>query len=612
MKSLIRNIGAWCVFCYDLGVALVSWVIVHTLILERLHVFLLEQFIFIIIAFTLSIKVFRTYASLWKSVSVDDLKRSVYAVILGASLFFAFEFIANRLIYVARSEIIFYPALTLLLMLSGRFFYRQYLLNIRKSTGKKLAIIGAGAGANLFLRENEISQSYQVVIIFDDNSALHGKLLRNKSIAGPIRLLKKPGFLNKYAIDEFLIAIPSLNTKDLQRIYTEVSQLHLPVKVMPSLLDLTHGAKVTDLREVSIEELLGRDQVFIHSAQLQQIYNNKVVLVTGGAGSIGAEIIRQLLAKSTPRHIIVLDHSEFNLYEIERELSPKKYTTQLRFILGSVLDRALLETCFAQHIDIVFHSAAYKHVPLLETQPKIAIENNIIGTQNLVDLSAKYNIERFLLVSSDKAVNPTNVMGATKRIAELYVNSQQNTKISDTETIKKTNKTKFMVTRFGNVLGSTGSVIPLFKEQLKNGGPITVTDKAIERYFMTIQEASLLVALSGAIGQDGETFVLEMGKPVKIIQLAEQLITLSGKRPYVDIAIEFTGLRPGEKMYEELFYSKENLKSSGYQKLMTSSSACLTSIEISNILTEIKQHPTKEKLLEIVGKYKECGSRNLD
>lgn len=607
MKSLIRNLGAWCVFCYDLGVAIVAWVIVHTLILERLHVFLLEQFIFITIAFAISIKAFRTYASLWKSISVDDLKRSVYAVILGTSLFFALEFIANRLIYVARSEIIFYPALTLLLMLSGRFFYRQYLLNIRKNHGKKLAIIGAGAGANLFLRENETSQAYQVVAIFDDDPSLHGKLLRNKSIVGPIRFLKKPDFLNKYAIDEFLIAIPSLNTKTLQKIYTEVSQLHLPIKVMPSLLDLTHGAKVTDLREVRIEELLGRDQVFIHSAKLQQVYNNKVILVTGGAGSIGAEIIRQLLAKSTPRQIIVLDHSEFNLYEIERELSAKQYTTELHFALGSVLDMPLLDTLFTNGIDIVFHSAAYKHVPLLESQPEIAIQNNIIGTQNVVDLSAKYNIERFLLVSTDKAVNPTNVMGATKRIAELYVNSKKGKKSTLTNA-EIASTTEFMVTRFGNVLGSAGSVIPLFKQQLKHGGPITVTDQAIERYFMTIQEASLLVALSGAIGENTQTFVLEMGKPVKIVQLAEQLITLSGKRPYIDIPLEFTGLRPGEKMYEELFYTKENLKQSGYDKLMSAHSATLPYTEIEHILEEIKQYPTKEKLLEIVGKYNEYSS----
>jgi len=377
----------------------------------------------------------------------------------------------------------------------------------------------------LFLRENDaLNRPYNVLGIFDDNKALHGKLLRNNKIIGPIDFLGKRDFLAKYPANEVLIAIPSLDKIKLQKMYQKASKLGLPVKILPSLMELTHGYKLTDLQEIKIEDLLGRDQVIINSNELDKAYLDKTILVTGGAGSIGSEICRQLLKKSSPKTLIILDHSEYNLYLIEKELSTYPYQAGLRLVLASVTDtKALTQLFEANKIDVVFHAAAYKHVPLLESQPEIAIQNNILGTKQVVDLSLQYKVERFLLVSTDKAVNPTNIMGATKRVAELYVSAQ---------TCKHT---KFMVTRFGNVLGSAGSVVPLFKKQLKKGGPITVTHKDIEPYFMTISEASLLVILSCAIGAGGETFVLEMGKAVKIVELAEQIIKLSGKKPYEDI-----------------------------------------------------------------------------
>ncbi|WP_116963018.1 polysaccharide biosynthesis protein [Fastidiosibacter lacustris] len=594
--SLIKNKSAWIVFAYDVGSALFAWTIVHALIWGKVSGFSVRQFLFVAIAFTISTKIFRTYASLWKTVSAEDLKRNIYSVLFGSIILLGLEFIANRMAYVARSEAVFYPALTLLITLAGRFFYRQYLLGLRKRNAKKMIIIGGGDGASLFLRENDaLNRPYNILGIFDDNKALHGKLLRNNMIVGPIDFLAKENFLYKYPADEVLIAIPSLDKIKLQEIYQKVAKLGLPIKILPSLMELTHGAKFTDLKEIKIEDLLGRDQVIINYEKLAKAYLEKTVLVTGGAGSIGSEICRQLLTNSPPKVLIILDHSEYNLYLIERELSLISRQTKLKFSLTSVMDQCGLSHLFQSNkIDIIFHAAAYKHVPLLEDQPKIAIQNNIIGTKNMVDLSLKHKVERFLLVSTDKAVNPTNVMGATKRIAELYVNAQKN------------EHTKFMVTRFGNVLGSAGSVVPLFKEQLKKGGPITVTHKDIERYFMTIPEASLLVVLSCAIGTGGETFVLEMGQPVKIVELAEQMIKLSGKKPYVDIDIQFTGLRPGEKMYEELFYTKEELKSSGFDKLLIGRSIHLEREKINGILKTLCTDESKEGLLKVIESLNSC------
>ncbi|MCF6806981.1 polysaccharide biosynthesis protein [Thiotrichales bacterium 19S9-12] len=588
-KSLLKNKGAWLVLAYDLSMALLSWVIVHGLTFSSLRQFSATQFLYILIAFSISIKLYRTYASLWKTVSSDDLKRNIYAVILGSILFFVFEFFSNRLVSIARTEVLFYPVFTLMMMLSGRFIYRQYLFKRKVKDAKKLIIIGAGKGAALFLRENEsLSSPYQVLAIFDDKPSLHGKIIRGASVIGPTDLLFEKKLLEKFPADEVLIAIPSISSKELRQINRKCLTLSLPIKILPSLMDLARGDRVTDIRNIELEDLLGREPVSIESDKLKLAYDNKTVLVTGGAGSIGSEIIRQLLKESKPKAIIVLDHDEYSLYKLEQELLANQTKSKVLFILANILDQQYIEQIFSNnHIDIVFHAAAYKHVPMLEEQVEIAVKNNVIGTKTIADLSSKYNIERFLLVSTDKAVNPTNVMGATKRVAELYVSSLRS-------------KTKYVVTRFGNVLGSAGSVIPLFKEQLEKGGPITVTHQDIERYFMMIPEASLLVILSCAIASGGETYVLEMGKPVKIVKLAEQLISLAGKKPYEDIEIIFTGLRKGEKMYEELFYSKEKLNASGYDKLLIGSSTKISEAEIKKLFSKIQIARNNKEILSFI------------
>ncbi|MCF6768096.1 polysaccharide biosynthesis protein [Thiotrichales bacterium 19S11-10] len=591
-KSLLKNKGAWLVFSYDLFMALLSWVIVHGLTFSSIRQFSYTQFLYIIVAFSISIKLYRTYASLWKTVSSDDLKRNIYAVILGSILFFVLEFFSNRLVSIARTEVLFYPVFTLMMMLSGRFIYRQYLFKRKVKDAKKLIIIGAGKGAALFLRENEsLSSPYQVLAIFDDKPSLHGKIIRGASVIGPTDLLFEKKLLEKFPADEILIAIPSISSEELRQINRKCLTLSLPIKILPSLMDLARGDRVTDIRNIELEDLLGREPVSIESDKLKAVYDHKTILVTGGAGSIGSEIVRQLLQESKPKMIIVIDHDEYSLYKLEQELSANQIQAKLLFILANILDQPYIERVFIDNqINIVFHVAAYKHVPMLEEQVEMAIKNNVIGTKIIADLASKYNIERFLLVSTDKAVNPKNVMGATKRIAELYVSSLKS-------------KTKYVITRFGNVLGSAGSVIPLFKEQLEKGGPITVTHQDIERYFMMIPEASLLVILSCAVASGGETYVLEMGKPVKIVKLAEQLISLAGKKPYEDIEIIFTGLRKGEKMYEELFYSKEELNVSGYDKLLIGNSTKLSEVEITNLISELEQLKDKKGIFDFIEKY---------
>ena len=341
----------------------------------------------------------------------------------------------------------------------------------------------------------------------------------------------------------------------MQSIIRKCDKIDCALRILPSIQDTISGkVTVNELREVLIEDLLGRDKVKLDWASIHDGIDKKCVLVTGGGGSIGAELCKQLI-KLAPDKLIVLDHSEYNLYRIEQSLSESKISTE--FILGNICDLEMVKGIISKFKpNVIFHAAAYKHVPILQRQPYQAIRNNILGTKNMVDLAGKYNCERFVLISTDKAVNPANILGASKRIAEMY-----------TEIQNRKYGTKYMTVRFGNVLDSEGSVVPLFREQIKSGGPVTVTHREITRYFMTIPEACQLIMQASAMGNGGEIFVLDMGEPVKIRFLAEQMIRLSGLMPDVDIDIKFTGLRPGEKMYEELFYDSENRVHTSHKKI---------------------------------------------
>jgi len=363
--------------------------------------------------------------------------------------------------------------------------------------------------------------------------------------------------VKKYSIDMIVIAIPSAKAEDMRRIVQYCQDSDVPFQTLPGLADLTDGrVTVQSLREVALEDLLGREQVQLDWKGIKEDIVNKSILVTGGGGSIGSELCRQI-ANLDPLKLVIIDNSEFNLYSVELELRESFPDLKLEVYLVDVTDKRMVARVFDScKPEIVFHAAAYKHVPLLEKQVDVAVKNNVLGTNIMAQTAIKNGTEKFILISSDKAVNPTNVMGATKRAAEIVCQNLSNQA-----------QTKFITVRFGNVLGSVGSVVPLFKKQLEKGGPITVTHPNITRYFMTIPEAVSLILQAHSLGEGGELFVLDMGKQIKVQELAEQMIRLAGKEPGVDINIEHVGLRPGEKLYEELFYEHEKQQATAHKKI---------------------------------------------
>lgn len=409
----------------------------------------------------------------------------------------------------------------------------------------RVILIGAGKGGELFLRETRkrTGDAYQIEAVLDDNPELWSKKLFGVKVHGPLKDLSK--LIGAGDIDMVVIAIPSLNREKLIEITKTAEELNLQIKILPSFDKMLMGEQISP-ENISMEDLLGRDSITLETQEVLSFIQNKTILITGAGGSIGSEICRQLIALK-PKAIILIDHSEYNLYKISWTLEHTYQYTNFTPILANVTDRKIMETIFENHHpEIVFHAAAYKHVPLLEAQIFQAVQNNFLGTKMVAELASQYRCEKFILISTDKAVNPTNIMGSTKRMAEIFC-----------QNLNEHSPTNYVTVRFGNVLDSAGSVVPLFKKQLQQGGPLTVTHPDITRFFMSIPEASQLVLQAAAMGKGGEIFVLDMGDPVKISHLAERLITLSGQRPYKDIDIVFTGLRAGEKLYEELFYQNE-------------------------------------------------------
>ncbi len=428
-------------------------------------------------------------------------------------------------------------------------FAEHYLKNETIKT--RVIVIGAGDAGTSLIKEMLASDkiSYRPVCILDDNEDKTGKSISSVKIVGTTDEVKK--FVTKYNADEIFIAIPSATNKRKSEIVNKCKDCGVPVKILPGIYQLASGeVTVAKLRKVDVQDLLGREQVKINLEEVIGYIENKVVFVSGGGGSIGSELCRQIAHKN-PKRLIIFDIYENNAYEIEQELKRKYPDLNLLTLIGSIRDKKKVEDVFDKYRpQIVFHAAAHKHVPLMETSPNEAVKNNVFGTLNLAKTADKYKVETFVQISTDKAVNPTNIMGATKRICEMII-----------QTVAKHSKnTKFVADRFSNVLGSNGSVIPLFKKQIAEGGPVTVTHKDIIRYFMTIPEAVSLVLQAGAYAKGGEIFVLDMGDPVRIYDLAYNLIKLSGYQPNVDIDIVCTGLRPGEKLYEERLMEEEGLK----------------------------------------------------
>lgn len=432
-----------------------------------------------------------------------------------------------------------------------------HIKNHKKSPVKRLMIIGGGEAGSVIVKElkqSAYSEGRAVAIIDDDKTKL-GMKLHGVPIVGDSRDIVRVA--KEMKIDEIIIAIPSAPKKEINEIYSECSKTDCKVRILPSIYRLIDGSvSIKMVRDVKIEDLLGRESVKVNLEEIASYLKDKVALVTGGGGSIGSELCRQI-ANFLPKQLVILDFYENSLYDIQNELKFKHPELNLKCVIGNIREKSRLENVFAEYRpDVVFHAAAHKHVPLMEDNPVEAIKNNVFGTLNMVECADKYNTSRFILISTDKAVNPTSVMGATKRIAEMII-----------QAAAKSSKTKFAAVRFGNVLGSNGSVIPLFKKQIEQGGPVTVTHPEMTRYFMTIPEAVQLVIQAGAMAEGGEIFVLDMGEPVNIYELARNLIKLSGYKPDEDIKIVFTGLRPGEKMHEELFMKEEILTATKHDKI---------------------------------------------
>jgi FlaA1/EpsC-like NDP-sugar epimerase len=512
---------------------------------------------------------FGLYRGIWRFASIPDLVRIIKAVTAGVLVAATASFILTRLQNVPRSVFILDGILLVLLLGGPRFIYRlikdhnlyQWIQDRNLSANaerKNALIVGAGKAGEALARDllRDSSGSYLPVAFVDDDRAKIWKEIHGIAVAGSCYEI--PQIVTRHEIDLIIIALPSATSRQIRRIVEICETTELPFRILPQMQDLVSGkASLKDLRDVRIEDLLGREPVKLDWRAITEATRGKTVLVTGGGGSIGAELCRQL-ARLRPSQLIILDRSEFNLYSIDIELRQSMPDLPLTSLLVDVNDAMQMEKILRVYSpSVIYHAAAYKHVPILEDQARAAVVNNVLGTRVVAELADKSGCESFVMVSTDKAVNPANVMGASKRVAEMYCQGM-NTR----------SKTRFITVRFGNVLGSSGSVIPLFQQQIAHGGPVTVTHPEISRYFMTIPEACQLILQAGVIGRGGEIFVLDMGEPVKISYLAEQLIRLSGKTPGEDVEIVYTGLRPGEKLYEELFHDAEKLAETSHPKIL--------------------------------------------
>ena len=496
---------------------------------------------------------FRLYHSLWQYASIAEVYRIAEACIIVEVVHFLSNKIAGNML---PRSCYFNAAIYLIIAIcASRFMYRMIRTVLNKyrniKTSNNVLIIGAGEATNVIMREIQNSSylaNSNIACIIDDDRRKVGKYIRGVKVIGTRDKIKEAAKL--YDIDEIIFAIPSASNEVKRDILNICKETDCTLKILPGVYQMVDGEiNVNSIRNVDVLDLLGRDPIEVDIESIMGYVKDKVIMVTGGGGSIGSELCRQLVSHK-PKQLIIFDIYENNAYDIQQELKINYPDANVVTLIGSIRNVSRLESVFAQYKpDIVYHAAAHKHVPLMEVSPDEAVKNNVVGTWNVARMADKYGVKKFVMISTDKAVNPTNVMGATKRICEMIV-----------QTYNEISKTDFVAVRFGNVLGSNGSVIPLFKRQIEAGGPVTVTDPNIIRYFMTIPEAVSLVLQAGAYAKGGEIFILDMGEPVKIDDLAKNLIRLSGYTLGVNMEIKYTGLRPGEKLYEELLMKEEGLQ----------------------------------------------------
>jgi len=526
----------------------------------------------------------------WRFVSLPDLSKIVKAVVFGTACIAFTAFVVTRLNLVPRSIFIFYALLLAAGMGGTRLAYRLYKdRHFSSRSGRKVVIIGAGSAGEQLVRDlrRNFPKKYNVIAFLDDDDAKIGRQIHGVPVVASVDVIED--VVDRWGVDLALLAAPSAKDDEMQRIVNLCEKTEIEYRTLPGVHELLSGkVSLTDLREVRIEDLLGREPVDLDWHRIKSNLQNKTVLVSGAGGSIGSELCRQLAAIN-PAHIVLFEQSEFNLYSIESELDEAFPDVKVTPILGDIVDKVAVENAFRLFKpQVIFHAAAYKHVPLLEGQTREAIKNNVIGTRTIADTALEYNCETFVLISTDKAVNPSSLMGACKRAAEIYC-----------QMLARQSDSKFITVRFGNVLGSAGSVVPRFQKQIRRGGPVTVTHPDMTRYFMTITEATQLILEASVVGSDGRIYVLDMGQPVKIVDLAEQLIRLSGKELGRDINIEFTGLRKGEKLYEELFHCDEDITDTKHDKLLLAKTRDVNSDKVQIVYQQFTEAVIEDNCIEL-------------
>lgn len=568
----------------------------------------------ILLSYIIPLALFKMYKSLWSNASIDEFVKGLIGCIIGCVINFIYNNIGNRNL---PNSIVILSAILIYVMVVGiRLSYRIYRRIIVygkldvKNAKKRVLVVGAGSCGHMVISEmykNKKEVNMVPVGVIDDDKNKIGTFLLGVKVVGNRNDI--PRVVEEYNIDTIIIAISKTSPKKKKEIIEICQQTDVEIKIIPGVYEIMGGKlSLTQMRDVDIKDLLGRDEVKLDKDGVSSYLNDKVVLVTGGGGSIGSELCRQI-ANFKPKKLLILDIYENNAYDIQNELKRNMPEIDQFTIIASVRDKRRLRKVFKEFKpDVVFHAAAHKHVPLMEDNSEEAIKNNVLGTLNVAECADEFNSEKFVLISTDKAVNPTNIMGATKRMCEMIV-----------QAMNKKSRTDYVAVRFGNVLGSNGSVIPLFKKQIKNGGPVTLTHKEIIRYFMLIPEAAQLVLQAGAFAKGGEIFILDMGEPVKIYDLAKKLIKLSGFEPEKDIKIEVTGLRPGEKLYEELLMNEEGLTETQNDKIFIGVPSDFEINEIKKNIDELlfvalneDKEALKKKMKEVVPTFKEPEEVNAE
>ena len=615
MLSVFQSYGRITIFVHDVLMIPVAWYLAYWL---RFNLGSIpEEFVrtaslmlpVVILCQSLSYIIFGLYRGIWRFASLPDLVRIGKSIFLGILLITLAVFLFTRMEAVPRTVMPLYAMLLFGLLGGDRIIYR-YLKDHRVdiSSGKQVLVVGAGNAAGRLLSDmlrNNQTQ-YQPVGIIDDDPDKLGREIHGIRVLGIFDEI--PNIVKKYSIELIIIAIPSLSSERMQKLVAICEQAGTEFKTLPKLEDLISGqVSVNSLQEVSIEDLLGREKIELDRGMMHSGLSDKVIMVTGGGGSIGTELCRQV-ADFMPSELVIFERNEFNLYRIQQELEKKYPHMNLTMVLGDVCDQWAVEGIVGRcRPDLIFHAASYKHVSLLQAHPVEAVKNNLIGTRIISEAANKFHCDKFVFISTDKAVNPTSILGATKRAGEIYC-----------EGMNAVSSTRFITVRFGNVLGSDGSVVPLFREQVQAGGPLTVTHPDMTRYFMTIREACQLILQASVVEREGGIYVLDMGEPVRINYLAEQMIRLSGKEPGKDIEIQYVGIRPGEKLYEELFYDNEAKEKTQNNKVFRAGHTGTDWHRVRQTLTLLERsldtagdHEIKRMLTELVPQYKDGASFDI-